>query len=78
MNCISRIGRIPCTASPTPAPTISDSEMGMSTTRSAPCFSCNPADALKAPPITPTSSPISRTFLSRANSSSMACRIASM
>ena len=78
MNCISQIGRIPWTASPTPAPTISDSAIGMSTTRSGPNFSWSPAEVLNAPPSTPTSSPMSMTFGSRAISSSMAWRIASM
>ena len=78
MNCISQIGRIPWTASPTPPPTIIDSEIGMSTTRSAPNFSWSPAEALNGPPSTPTSSPRSMTFGSRVISSSMAWRIASM
>ncbi len=41
-NCISTTGRIPSTAAPIPAPTISASEIGVSITRSSPNASSRP------------------------------------
>ncbi len=50
MNCISATGRIPIMAAPMAAPTMADSEMGVSTTRSPPKASSIPRVTLKAPP----------------------------
>ena len=50
MNCISTTGRMPISAAPTAAPTIADSEIGVSITRSAPNFSSIPSVTLNAPP----------------------------
>jgi hypothetical protein len=49
-NCISTTGRCPTNAAPAAAPTIADSAMGVSITRSAPNFSRNPSVILNAPP----------------------------
>ncbi len=77
-NCISRTGRIPWIASPTPAPTMRVSEMGVSTTRSEPNRSSSPSLALNAPPRIPTSSPRSITVSSLSISSCIAWLIAWM
>ena len=61
MNWISATGRKPCAASPMLMPAISVSASGVSTTRSAPKRSCNPAVARNTPPLTPMSSPSSTT-----------------
>ena len=49
-NCISATARSPIRLAPIEAPTMADSEMGVSTTRISPNFSTNPAVTLKAPP----------------------------
>src|SRR5579875_3306445 len=48
-NCISTTGRSPITAAPTPAPTIRDSAIGVSITRSGPNSSSKPSVTLNAP-----------------------------
>src|SRR5436190_12697825 len=58
-------------------PTIADSEIGVSTTRSSPNSSKRPCVAPNAPPYAPTSSPRTKTFGSRRISSASASRIAS-
>ena len=50
MNCISAIGRMPMSAAPIAAPTIADSEIGVSMTRISPKRSSIPSVTLKAPP----------------------------
>jgi len=50
MNCISATGRRPAYPMPTAAPTIADSLIGVSITRSHPNFSSSPSDTLNAPP----------------------------
>ena len=50
MNCISATGRIPISAAPIAAPTIADSEIGVSITRCSPKRFRNPSVSLKAPP----------------------------
>ncbi len=50
MNCISATGRMPMYAAPIAAPTIADSEIGVSITRFGPKRSSNPAVTLNAPP----------------------------
>src|SRR6266852_4342598 len=62
---------------PQAAPIIALSLIGVSITRSQPNFSSKPSLVLKAPPYTPTSSPINTTLGSAAISSNMACLIAS-
>ena len=64
-NCISATGRIPIKAAPVQDPTIAVSESGASITRHGPNSSWKPRVTLKAPPYTPTSSPITYTRLSR-------------
>src|SRR6476661_5641235 len=61
-NCISATGRIPMMAAPVQAPRIAVSASGASMTRHGPNSSWKPSDTLKAPPYTPTSSPIRNTF----------------
>src|ERR1051325_8559018 len=78
MNCISAMGRIPISAAPDAAPMMAISEIGVSTTRSGPKRSMIPALVLNAPPYAPTSSPMRNTRSSRAISSSIALRMASM
>src|SRR3989338_7810769 len=81
MNCISAIGFRPLIANPMLAPTIADSERGVSNT----ClgyFLIKPSVTLKTPPSTPTSSPKIRARLSFASTWSMAwfraCTIVSL
>ncbi len=50
MNCISATGRMPIMAAPTAAPTMADSAIGVSMTRSAPNSSSRPSVTLNAPP----------------------------
>ena len=50
MNCISAIGRMPMSAAPMAAPTMADSLIGVSMTRSGPKASRKPAVTRKAPP----------------------------
>src|SRR3954470_3200066 len=76
-NMISTTGRSPATALPNAAPAIASSEIGVSKTRSAPCFSISPGVTANTPPAAATSSPKKITESSRASSSSIACRIAS-
>ena len=64
-NCISATGRSPISAAPVAPPTIAVSESGVSITRHAPNSSWKPAVTLNAPPYTPTSSPRTKTRLSR-------------
>ena len=65
-NCISHTGRMPTTAAPTAVPTIADSASGVSITRVSPNSSTKPSVTLKAPPNAPTSSPITKHALVRA------------
>src|SRR3954453_16241030 len=58
-------------------PTIADSEIGVSTTRSSPNSSYRPCVTPNAPPYGPTSSPRTNTFGSRRISSASASRMAS-
>src|SRR4051812_33434837 len=76
-NMISTTGRRPATALPNAAPASASSEIGVSNTRSAPCFSISPGVTANTPPAAATSSPKKITESSRASSSSSACRIAS-
>src|SRR3954465_13527183 len=76
-NCISATGRYPRSEAPMLTPTIADSEIGVSTTRSSPNSSYSPCVTPKAPPYGPTSSPRTKTFGSRRISSNSASRIAS-
>ena len=64
-NCISATGRMPMIAAPVQPPTIAVSESGASITRHGPNSSWKPCVTLKAPPYTPTSSPMTKTRLSR-------------
>src|SRR5690348_4109541 len=75
--CISATGRQPAMQSPTAVPRIPASASGVSTQRSAPKRSRNPAVARKTPPARPTSSPITSTLSSRASSTWNASLIAS-
>ena len=68
-NCISATGRMPMIAAPVQAPTIAVSASGASSTRHSPNSSWKPCVTLKAPPYTPTSSPITNTRSSRRISS---------
>ena len=63
---ISTTGRMPAIAAPTPQPTKVASEIGVSRTRSSPNLSINPLVTVKMPPVSPTSSPITKTLSSRA------------
>ena len=77
-NCISATGRMPMIAAPVAPPTIAVSASGASMTRHGPNSSWKPSVTLKAPPYTPTSSPITKTRSSRRISvrrpSEIACR----
>jgi hypothetical protein len=75
-NMISMTGRSPVTAAPNAAPAIASSEIGVSNTRSWPCFSCSPGVVMNTPPASATSSPKKMTFGSRSISSSSASRMA--
>src|SRR5947208_12049734 len=66
--CISQTGRQPAMQSPTAEPRIPASARGVSTQRSGPKRSRNPAVARKTPPARPTSSPITITSGSRSSS----------
>jgi len=50
MNWNSATGRMPVSEAPNAAPTMADSAMGVSMTRSGPKRSMNPSVTLKAPP----------------------------
>jgi hypothetical protein len=54
-NWISAIGTRPAAESPTVAPTIADSEIGVSNTRRSPNRSNAPSVARNTPPLRPTS-----------------------
>src|SRR5690242_12480111 len=77
-NCISATGRMPIIAAPVQAPTMAVSASGASSTRHSPNSAWKPWVTLKAPPYTPTSSPMTKTRSSRRISSrrpsEMACR----
>src|SRR3990172_7101580 len=77
-NWISQIGRMPYKAAPMPTPMIDNSASGESRIRPGPYFSYNPCVARKPPPRGPTSSPRMKTRSSRASSSSIAWRRASI
>src|SRR5918999_5915027 len=66
--CISQTGRQPAIASPIAVPRIPASARGVSTQRSGPKRSRNPAVARKTPPARLTSSPMTITFASRSSS----------
>src|SRR5437763_4796970 len=66
--CISQTGRQPAMHKPTAVPRMPASASGVSTQRSAPKRSRNPAVARKTPPARPTSSPITSTESSRSSS----------
>ena len=70
------MGRNPYRAIPTAAPTIADSEIGVSITRLGPNSSMNPLVTLNAPPYTPMSSPSNTTDSSRRISSRIPSEIA--
>src|SRR4051812_40601743 len=76
-NMTSITGRSPPTALPKAAPAMASSEIGVSNTRSGPCFSCRPPVTANTPPGAATSSPKKITASSRASSSSRASQIAS-
>ena len=73
---ISTIGRSPIMAEPSPAPTIAASLIGVSKTRSGPCFSSRPPVTAKTPPAAATSSPKKITRSSAASASSSPSRTA--
>src|SRR5450755_562628 len=75
-NMMSTTGRRPVMAAPTPTPVNPASEMGVSTTRSAPNSSTRPERTLKGVPASATSSPKMQTRLSRRISSASASRTA--
>src|SRR4051812_36396864 len=75
--CISQTGRQPAMQRPIAVPRIPASASGVSTQRSGPKRSRNPAVARKTPPARPTSSPITSTDSSRASSQWKASLIAS-
>src|SRR5579859_5694075 len=75
-NMISTTGRKPAMAAPTPIPVNPASEIGVSTTRSAPNSSTSPESTLKGVPASATSSPKMQTFESRRISSASASRTA--
>src|SRR2546428_4682885 len=77
-NWISAMGRIPLAAAPMASPTMVDSASGVSITRSAPYFLNRPSVARNTPPRWPTSSPMMKTDWSRAISSSIPSRMASI
>src|SRR6201988_2280874 len=75
-NMMSTTGRRPVIAAPTPMPVKPASEMGVSSTRSAPNSSTNPERTLKGVPASATSSPKIHTRESRRISSASASRTA--
>src|SRR6516165_3867254 len=75
-NMMSTTGRIPVIAAPTPSPVIPASEIGESSTRSAPNSSTRPESTLNGVPASATSSPKMHTRGSRRISSASASRIA--
>src|SRR5215469_4723110 len=75
-NMISTTGRKPVIAAPTPMPVNPASEIGVSSTRSAPNSSTNPERTLKGVPASATSSPKMQTRESRRISSVKASRTA--
>src|ERR687886_900241 len=75
--CISQTGRKPAMQRPTALPRIPASASGVSTHRSGPKRSRNPAVARKTPPARPTSSPMTSTDSSRSSSTWKASLIAS-
>src|SRR3990170_802514 len=72
------MGLMPYTAAPMPTPTIESSASGESMIRLGPYLSNSPSVARNTPPRGPTSSPVMNTHSSRASSSSIAWRMASM
>src|SRR5579885_3903747 len=66
VNWISATGRKPSAARPTDMPAMSNSARGVSITRDGPKRCCSPSVARKTPPLTPTSSPRTRTRSSAA------------
>src|SRR5579863_1006086 len=75
-NMMSTTGRRPVMAAPTPTPVKPASEIGVSTTRSAPNSSTNPESTLNGVPASATSSPKIHTRESRRISSASASRTA--
>src|SRR5579871_644023 len=75
-NMMSTTGRNPVIAAPTPIPVKPASEMGVSSTRSAPNSSTNPESTLNGVPASATSSPKIHTRESRSISSASASRTA--
>src|SRR6516162_868217 len=75
-NMMSTTGRKPVIAAPTPMPVKPASEMGVSSTRSAPNSSTRPDSTLNGVPASATSSPKMHTRGSRRISSASASRIA--
>src|SRR5579859_85365 len=75
-NMISTTGRKPVIAAPTPIPVNPASEMGVSSTRSAPNSSTRPERTLNGVPASATSSPKMQTRESRRISSASASRTA--
>src|SRR5579862_2046565 len=75
-NMMSTTGRRPVIAAPTPIPVKPASEMGVSSTRSAPNSSTSPESTLKGVPASATSSPKMQTRESRRISSASASRTA--
>src|SRR6202049_1455230 len=73
---ISTTGRNPVIAAPTPIPVKPASEIGVSSTRSAPNSSTSPDNTLNGVPASATSSPIMQTVESRRISSASASRTA--
>src|SRR6266496_1471628 len=71
-NMMSTTGRIPVIAAPRPRPAMPASEMGESTTRSAPNSSTRPERTLNGWPASATSSPMRNTVGSRRSSSDSA------
>src|ERR1700686_1898155 len=75
-NMMSTTGRRPVMAAPTPTPVKPASEIGVSTTRSAPNSSTKPESTLNGVPASATSSPKMQTRESRRISSASASRTA--
>src|SRR5215469_621248 len=75
-NMMSTTGRSPVIAAPIPIPVNPASEIGVSSTRSRPNSSTNPARTLNGVPASATSSPKMQTRLSRRISSASASRTA--
>ena len=75
-NMISTTGRSPVTAEPKAAPARASSEIGVSKTRSGPCFSSRPPVTANTPPAAATSSPKKTTRSSAASASSSPSRTA--